>query len=110
MADKLDHIENKDHANIIYDAFWENIDAFTKNKGDMGTFKGPIRATITLKDEFKGTPVFEALRPQPYGYREILREHERKMIELGVVSEGISDYRFNMVLAKKKPLLEVACR
>ena len=76
-----------------------NIDAISKNKKDIGRFTGPFRAKIELTDE---TPIFEALRPQPYGFRDILIEHENRMIELGVVSEGESDFRFNQVLAAKK--------
>ena len=99
LADRLSHIENQEHSSLIFDEFLENIEALSKNKADIGTFNGPIKATITLNDD---TPVFEQLRPQPYGYRDILREHEQKMIELGIVQEGLSDWRFNMVLAKKK--------
>ena len=100
LSDKIAHIPNPVHANAIYDEFWDNIDAFSKNKTDIGTFKGPIVGTIKLKEN--ATPIFQPLRPQPYGYRDVLREHERRMLEIGVVQEEETCWRFNQVLAKKK--------
>ena len=76
----------------------ENVDALSKNKNDIGKFRGPFKAKIELTDQ---TPIFQPLRPQPYGYRDLI-EHENNMIEIGVVQEGLSNFRFNQVLAKKK--------
>ena len=99
IADKLDHIADKHHSTLLFDAIIENHGAFSLFKGDLGLFKGPIVGKLYLTDE---TPIFENLRPQPYGYRDILQKHEETMLELGVVEEGNSDFRFNMVLAPKK--------
>ena len=100
LADRLSHIDNPEHIVALFSEFMDNVDANSKNKKDIGRFTGPFKAKIELTDE---TPIFEALRPQPYGFRDILIEHENRMIELGVVSEGNSNFRFNNVLAKKKP-------
>ena len=99
LADRLSHIENEEHATSIYDEFMLNLDALSKNKQDIGKFKGPFKAKIELTDP---TPIFQALRPQPYGYRDLLLEHEENMLRTGVVEEGISCWRFNQVLARKK--------
>ena len=99
LADRLSHVANKNNADAIYTEIMNNIDAISLNKQDIGTFKGPFTAKIELTDP---TPVFQPLRPQPYGYRDLLIEHEQAMIEMGVVEEGISNWRFNQVLAKKK--------
>ena len=99
ISDRLNHIDNKDHAEAIFDELLDNVGALSKNKKDIGKFNGPFKAKIELTDE---TPIFQPLRPQPYGYRDLLMEHENNMIEMGVVSEGISKFRFNQVLAKKK--------
>ena len=99
IADSLGHIENKDHVDKIFDELINNVDALSKNKNDIRKFKGPFRAKIELTDE---TPIFQPLRPQPYGYRDLLIEHENNMIEIGVVQEGLSNFRFNQVLGKKK--------
>ena len=92
LVDKLDHLDNKDHADKLYNSIIDNLEAFSLYKGDIGRFKGPIKARLYLNDE---TPIFEQLRPQPYGYREILRQHEEEMIKLGIVEEGESEFRFN---------------
>ena len=99
LSDRLSHIANKNDADAIYHEIMNNLDAISLNKQDIGTFKGPFKATIELTDE---TPVFQPLRPQPYGYKDLLIEHEKAMIEMGVVEEGISNWRFNQVLATKK--------
>ena len=100
IADKLSHITDKNQMNQIFDTLLENADALSKNKRDIGRFNGPFKAKIELTDN---TPIFQALRPQPYGYRDMLVEHEMKMLEMGVVSEQASQFRFNQVLALKKP-------
>ena len=99
LADRLSHIENEDHATLIYEEFMSNLSVLSKNKQDIGRFKGPFKAKIELTDP---TPIFQALRPQPYGYKELLLEHEENMLKTGVVEEGLSCWRFNQVLAKKK--------
>ena len=99
IADRLAHIKDPKHVDMIFDELLDNVNALSKNKKDIGKFNGPFKAKIELTDN---NPIFQPLRPQPYGYRDILIEHENKMLELGVVSEGVSQYRFNQVLAKKK--------
>ena len=99
IADRLSHIDNKTYADMIFDELMNNVDALSKNKQDIGKFNGPFKAHIELTNE---TPIFQPLRPQPYGFRDLLREHEDNMIAIGVVSEGLSNFRFNQVLAKKK--------
>ena len=100
IADCLGHIENQDHVDKIFDELMNNVDALSKNKNDIGKFKGPFRAKIELTDE---TPIFQPLRPQPYGYRDLLMEHENNMIEISVVSEGLSNFKFKYS-RKRKPL------
>ena len=89
VADCLGHIENKKHADLIYDTILEKVDALSLHKNDIGKFRGPFKAKIELTDQ---TPIFQPLRPQPYGYRDLLIEHENNMIEIGVVQEGLSNF------------------
>ena len=42
LADRLSHIENEDHATSIYEEFMSNLSALSKNKQDIGRFKGPF--------------------------------------------------------------------
>ena len=99
MAERLKGVEDKDITDEMFNTMVNNMDSFSYNRKDIGHFNGPLEMKIRLTDE---NPIYEPIRPLPYGFKDIVAEHEATMKEMGVIVEAESEYRANIVLAKKK--------